>query len=410
MFWKRVIIVLTGSATAQAFPILAAPLITRLCSPAEMGLFSVCLGVIGIAAVAATLRFEAAVILDHQQVDQQTCLSVVAYVAGLLALAVVGVAFITRTIGIGFSVNLSWFGVTAIGVGIWLTAYMQTVLAYATSRLAFGAAARTKIWSSGGIVAAQLTLLYFGTNHEALLTGQIIGLAIGVLAAVWLIEPPSLRMHVWPDASQLQYLKKRRAFWKYALPADLLNTVSGYLPLFLIGTKYGAAAAGLFALTQRVLGAPTALLAASVLEVFKQQSAHEFRTSGNCRHTYQQTLKILVLLASGPTILLLAFAPMLFALVFGEAWRGAGELAKVMAALYFFRFIASPLSYVFYVVGRQKVDLVWQIALFIMTMASFQITNTLEQSLLSYTIGYSMLYIIYLVLSYYFSRNRLGTT
>jgi O-antigen/teichoic acid export membrane protein len=62
-YWKHVVTVLGGALGAQALPLLAAPLITRLCSPADIGAFSVWLGIVSIVAIAATLRLEAALIL-----------------------------------------------------------------------------------------------------------------------------------------------------------------------------------------------------------------------------------------------------------------------------------------------------------------------------------------------------------
>ncbi|GEM_PF-5873586 len=38
-FWKNVLTVLAGATGAQLLPLLAAPLLTRMCTPAKMGAF-----------------------------------------------------------------------------------------------------------------------------------------------------------------------------------------------------------------------------------------------------------------------------------------------------------------------------------------------------------------------------------
>jgi O-antigen/teichoic acid export membrane protein len=154
-----------------------------------------------------------------------------------------------------------------------------------------------------------------------------------------------------------------------------------------------------------MLTAPVSLLAASVLEVFKRQAVHEFQTVGNCKKAYRSTFKALVALGLGPTLIIFAFAPDLCAWIFGEPWREAGDFARILAPLYFFTFVASPLSYVFFVVGKQKVEFLWQIALFITTITLFLAPLTLKQVLWNYTIFYSLLYVIYLCLSYRFAQN-----
>ena len=48
------------------------PLITHLCTPADLGAFTVWLVVTSIASIVATLRLKAAMILDHDQREQTT--------------------------------------------------------------------------------------------------------------------------------------------------------------------------------------------------------------------------------------------------------------------------------------------------------------------------------------------------
>lgn len=407
-YWKHVMTVLGGAVGAQALPLLAAPFITRLCSPAEVGAFSLWLAVVAVAAIGATLRLEAAMILDHDSEQQATCFGVVAWSATVVAVAVTVAALAARALDLPLLGRWSWFALLTLGAGTWLTAYMQTTLAYATSRNAFGKAARAKILGAGSIALFQVGLLAAGVGGVALLAGQLAGLAVGLLAATMLLDPPRARIGLAPSPAQRRYLRRHSAFWRFSLPANLLNVLVGQLPLFMIGARHGALAAGLFALTQRVLAAPVALLASSVLEVFKRQSVHEFQQHGNCRDAYRYTFKALVLLGMGPSLLLFLFSPQLFAWAFGENWRAAGELARILAPLYFLNFIASPLSYVFFVAGKQKIDLVWQVALFTMTLGVFAAPATLHQSVAWYAAGYSLLYLVYLWMSWHCAQARVA--
>ena len=405
VFWRQASTVLTGTVIAQALPLLVAPLITRLCTPADLGEFSVWLGIIAIASTIGTLRLEAAMILDHGSTEQQTCFSIVAYCSTLLALVITFAVLLARFFDIPQVQKMSWFGLLTIGLGAWLAAYNQATLAYATSYRAFGKAAMAKVCGAGTIALGQLSLLLVGVGGVALLAGQLLGLAVGLIAAVYLLSPPRPRLSFMPTPAQIAYLKKHQSFWRYSLPAGLLNTAAGKFPLFLVGAKYGLFAAGLFALTERILTAPISLLAASVLEVFKRQSVHEFQTQGNCTAAFKSTFKALVVLGSVPALIIFGFAPDLCAWIFGEPWREAGDFERILAPLYFLNFVASPLSYVFFVAGKQKIELVWQIALFITTISIFVAPLPLKQVLLHYTVCYSALYIVYLYLSYQFSKN-----
>jgi O-antigen/teichoic acid export membrane protein len=405
VFWKHATTVLTGTVAAQALPLLIAPFITRLCTPADLGAFTVWLGVTSIASTVATLRLEAAMILDHDRREQGICFEVVRYFSTLFAILLTISAAIAHTSGLHQAQKMSWFGLVTIGVGTWLIANNQAMLAYATSYNAFGKAALAKVCSAGMIALSQLALLALGAGEGGLIAGQLIGLTVGLSAAIYLLSPPRPSIAFKPTPSQLSYLKKHQAFWRFSLPAGLLNIAAGRFPLFLIGAKYGLFAAGLYALTERVLTAPVSLLAASVLEVFKRQSVHEFQTLGNCRAAYRHTFKALVLLGCCPALIIFAFAPSMCALIFGEAWRDAGNFARILAPLYFMNFVASPLSYVFFVAGKQKVELMWQVALFTTTITVFLAPMPLTQVLWNYTMSYSALYVVYLFLSHKFARN-----
>lgn len=407
VFWKHATTVLTGTVIAQALPVLAGPLITRLCTPADLGEFSVWMGVIAITATVATLRLEAAMILDHDSDDQQTCFSVVAYFSTIFAILITLLAIFVHFLGIEQAKRLSWFGLMTIGLGAWLTAYNQSLIAYATSYHAFAKSAMAKICGAGTIAVGQLIFLFAGAGGGGLLAGQLLGLSVGLGVAIHLLSPPRPSIGLTLTGPQLNYLRKHRSFWRFSLPSGLLNIVAGKFPIFLIGAKYGLFAAGLYALTERILTAPISLLAASVLEVFKRQSVHEYQTLGNCREAFSSTFKALVLLGAGPALIIFLFGPDLCAWAFGTPWREAGEFAQILAPLYFMNFVASPLSYVFAVAGKQKIELMWQVALFITTFTVFLAPFSLRVTLWNYMLGYSSLYVIYLFMSYKFSKNSM---
>ena len=92
-----------------------------------------------------------------------------------------------------------------------------------------------------------------------------------------------------------------------------------------------------------------------------------------------------------------------FALAFGAPWRTAGAIAIWLMPMFALRFVASPLSYLFYVAAKQHVELAWQLSLLTMTVATLLVPEDYRTALQAYALGYSALYVIYLFLSYRFS-------
>jgi hypothetical protein len=105
---------------------------------------------------------------------------------------------------------------------------------------------------------------------------------------------------------------------------------------------------------------------------------------------------------------LLLFSPASCSPGCSASWRAAGELAQILAPLCFLNFIASPLSYVFFVAGKQKIDLPGRSRCSCMTAGRLPAARHAAQNVLWYAIGYSLLYLVYLHMSWQCSQNRLA--
>jgi O-antigen/teichoic acid export membrane protein len=187
------------------------------------------------------------------------------------------------------------------------------------------------------------------------------------------------------------------------MPANLINMVSNQAPVILMSNFFGSAVVGFLNLSQKVLGSPLAVFSKSVSDVFRERASRDYRAHGDCRSIYLKTMKSLALISFLPFLLLFIAAPDLFAFVFGASWRTAGEYARILALMFFFRFTVSPLSYVFYIAEKQAIDLAWQVVLLGVTVLAILAgvwRGSPRFSLLCFSIGYSLMYLAYLVLSY----------
>ncbi|KJS27213.1 MAG: hypothetical protein VR76_09615 [Pseudomonas sp. BRH_c35] len=192
---------------------------------------------------------------------------------------------------------------------------------------------------------------------------------------------------------------------KFGVPAGAINTAAAQLPLLIVASRFGAEIAGLLAMTMRILGAPIGLLGKSVLDVFKRHAATNFRARGECAGDYIRTFRVLTLGSFVFCVVMVFASEWLFAFAFGEVWRGAGTITIWLLPLFALRFIASPLSYMVYIAGKQHIDLLWQIVLLGVVLTTLSIPSNHALALQAYSGGYSILYVIYLWMSYRFSRG-----
>lgn len=403
-FWRSVLIVLTGSAAAQAIPLLGSLVIARLFLPAEFGQFATWLGVVSVGAVVVTGRYEMALAIERdgeprRQAVRATlglvlcggaCLSLVFVLAGALA-----------PIGDVHPVLLWTGGPAAAAI-----AASQTWQSWAAADGNYRDLSLIRIVQAACITLAQILAGALDAAAHWLALAHLGGVATGVLVAAWRLplgrSPAAL---AGAREAGMAFLCRQRRFPLLALPADSVNTAAAQLPIVIVAHRFGADVAGLLALTLRIVGAPIGLLGAAVLDVFRRRSAASYTERGECRAEYIDTFRLLALGSAVVALGLALVAEPAFAFAFGDRWRMSGTMAMWLMPMFALRFVASPLSYMFYVAGKQHLDLLWQLALLAMTLASLWLPRDADLAIQAYGAGYAVLYCIYLALSYRLSKG-----
>jgi O-antigen/teichoic acid export membrane protein len=110
----------------------------------------------------------------------------------------------------------------------------------------------------------------------------------------------------------------------------MISAVTTQLPIMLMPTLFGSAVAGTYALAQRVVLQPVYLINYSIQTVFWAGAARAFREEPHTvRPRFFDTSAAVALLLV-PAFAVAPFAPALFALCFGEAWRESGVYAGIL--------------------------------------------------------------------------------
>lgn len=402
-FWQQVVAVLGGTAVAQAIPLLGALLITRLVAPTEFGVFAAWLGAAHLAAVAATGRYEVALALEPDGEPRR--LAMHATLTLLLAAGLPLAASVAAVVAAG------WFDALPQPL-LWLFVPVSLAIAANQCWQAWAAAegritelARLRVAQAAAVTVAQIGAGWLWPSAAALAAAQLFGLVATLGVANAAMPLREARGAPVGAGGMRDFWRRRRHFPLLSLPADGINTAAAQLPLLVIGARFGAEVAGYLALTLRVLAAPVALLGVSVLDVFKRRSAESWRAHGHCRDDFARTFRVLAIGSVSVGALLALTAEPLFALAFGEPWRAAGTIALWLLPMFALRFVASPLSYLFYVAGKQHVDLLWQTVLLAMTLATLSLPASADAALRAYSAGYSVMYGVYLWMSWRYSQG-----
>jgi lipopolysaccharide exporter len=343
-FGRSVLTLASGTAAAHLVVVLSAPVLTRLYTPAEFGALAVYSSVLSVLLVVASLRYESAIPLPSE--DDQAA-SILALTLAILAGMTVVVALLVWLFGASAAraANVPELGTYRglIPLGFFGAGAYQLLALWAIRRSRFRPVARTRVAQGMGQVVTQVALGAAGAGTPGLLLGDVAGRVAGsgALAIQLLRERPFRRI---TGASLRAMAYRYRRFPLVTTWAGLLNIGSLQLPAVVFSTGFGAVAAGLYALSFKMLVLPTMLLGQAVGDVFLSRAAPSVREPERLRQLTERTA--ITLFACGlPAFGCVALiGPQLFATILGREWETAGRYAQILSPWFVVWLVSSPLS------------------------------------------------------------------
>jgi O-antigen/teichoic acid export membrane protein len=355
---------MTGTALAQAIPVAISPILTRLYTPADMGLLALFMALSAIPAAIASGRYELAIQLakdddEAMNVAALSLLIAVAVAVVLLLVVLVAGRPIARLAG-NHDIR-PWLYLVPVSV---LLSAIFTILNYLNTRAKqFHDVAKAGVFKSIVLGALQLG----GGALKTGTTGLIVGQVASMLAANGRLYRNAAqgrdiraivsRERMWRAAAQYDRLPK------FIMGSTLANTLANNFSGVLISSFYSTTTLGFYALGQRVLGAPLQLIGNAIGQVFFQRASEARNATGSAYDVMKKARNALLACS------LLIFVPLyfviepLFALIFGEAWRTAGQYAQLLIPVIAVRFAASPLALMYHVNEQFLAHIVFNLAL-----------------------------------------------
>lgn len=391
---------------AQALPLLAWPILTRLYDPPQFGVFALFVSIATLLGVPATLRYSLAIVVPNEEdraraVFSLSLLLLAAFSFVVLIVVLAGGARIAAASGYG---ELGQW-LVLVPVAVILVEGLTILLSWANRHRQYRLMAASRVAQFGSVALLQLMAGFLDLGSGGLIAAFLLGQVVGAAILVPSVMRNALR--TLPRVRELAAeASSFRSFPLFTLPGAVVNMSASESPVLLLAHYFGAAVTGQYNLTTRVLAAPIGLVGTAVGNVFIERAAREYGRTGNCRHAYVETFRTLLVVGLTPFALVAAIGPQAFVVLFGDEWRSAGEYARLLAPLFFLKFVASPLSYVMAIAAKQAHDLAWQIGLFIVTVAALLIGATTGEgsiAVMLFSFSYSVMYIANLVTSYRFS-------
>lgn len=361
-FIKDVIKITSGTALGQAVVVLFSPVLTRLYSPGDFGVFAVYASLLGVITVIGSMRYELAIPLPS---DDQTAANVLV----LALLFTMGVSCLSGLAvwALGDRI-VSWTKTPTLRPYLWL---LPVGILGASSYMAFNYWAirkndYAKIGHTKFVQGIMLTLtqISLGIVHIKPF-GLLLGLVVGHTTGIGTLASSAWRnsKHSFNNVSISGILKAAARYRRFPLVSSyssLLDSLGAQAPAFLLAVFYGPVVAGWFALSQRVVGVPLTLLGRSVDQVYLGQASRLMGTNQKgLRGLYLDTAKKLLLTGLVFIIPFGLLAPWLFKIIFGSGWLESGRYTQIMAPMILTQVVIAPLSQTLNFLERQDIQLLW---------------------------------------------------
>ena len=364
-FARSVVVLAGGTTLGQAIAVLASPVLTRLYSPGDFGILAVYVSILSIAATVTSLRYELAIPLSK---DDDTAASLVVLsltiVLGMSVLIGLGIWFlgewIVTLVNIPALRPYLWLlPLGLVGIGVY-----QILNYWAVRRNAFLDIARTKLSQGIGMVLTQVGLGLVKLGPLGLMLGQVVGWSAGSGRLALLAFRDQHGRHL-RQVNLAGVHQAARRYWRLACLgslSDFADSAGLHASSLLWVALYGPEVGGLYALAQRIVGIPMALIGRAISQVYFGTAAELARGKNpELRRLFLTTASRLLFIGGPPILLLGLGGPRLFGIVFGSAWQNAGAFTRALIPMFVAQIVMSPLSPTLYILEKQGTYFMWTV-------------------------------------------------
>jgi O-antigen/teichoic acid export membrane protein len=398
-FLRNVFTLVSATGLAQAIALMVYPVLTRIYTPEEHGLFSLYLSIVTITGIMATGKYELAIMLPKREKDG-IGLTVLSVFISLIfsALLLLFIAIFHRSIP-------GWLGNLDIGkwlyfipLSTFLVAVFQSLGVWYNRQKDYRVIAGSNLGQSVFNSAVKLSTSTMLDKGGGLVVGSIAGQLLG--AAMFIVKLGRAGLGRFKEVTYqgMRQLSGEYAYFpRFSMPHKLINNLSGSLPVFAISLYFSAEQVGFFGLGFMLIHRPMNLISNSFTKVFSQKIIKMHNDGqaiyGEVRRFVLRMCAVAVL----PFLAVMVFSPWLVSLIFGKEWLEAGEYMQIFVPWLFVVFLTMPLIFLGDMLSRQKKALGIEIVKLVLRVLSLGVGIYLDHIIIALLLfsGVSFLVMVY---------------
>ena len=299
---------------------IALPVLTRLYSVQDFGVYGIALAIVSVLSTVANLRLDQALLVAEEQ-DKKSLIFEGAVFSTVIAIIS----------GVVISLILNVEMAFAVATGVLANTLIQSIYNYQFAAHKEYFCAGLNIFRSAIVVAVQLSLPLF--MQISLVNSYNVSSIIMIMAMLLYLLKYQLYQVSW------HAFKNYQDFIYANTPHALLNSFSHNLPYYVVSHFVGVQAMGFYAIVERTLRVPINLISQTLRQFF----IRKFKTTDSNKNALKASM--LLSLVSLPLFAIFFILPeSVYLWIFGSEWVGISTYFQILALGYWAVFCNPPSS------------------------------------------------------------------
>lgn len=388
----------TGSVVTTTLQLVQWAILARLLAPADFGLMSMAMIVIGVADAFTDLGISSAII--HRRDATRRQLSSLYWLNIILGVAVfLLVAGLSPLIAMFFN-EPEVARLLTLAAFVFLIAPLgQQFRVLLEKELQFKRLARIDMIGAAGGAGIAITSALLGYGVYSLIWGALAGHVIraGWYGAIGLRTwRPQLRFRVGDLDGYL-------SFGLFQTGERIVNSFAAYVDYLIIGRFLGAEALGFYTLAYQLVVVPLSKLNPVLTRVAFPLFSLRQDDDAALRRGYTEMTRLLAFVLCPAIIGLAITAPLLIPVLVGEAWTPSIVLLQILSMLGLIKALGNPSGSILLAKGRPDIGFIWNVIIAVVNTAVFLVAVDLGLQAVAW--AYMILTLIYFVIFHSFVLN-----
>ena len=365
-FSRNVLTLITGTTIAQAIPIAISPILTRIYTPEDFGIFGLYISITVMIGVFVTGKYELAIMLPQEEEEA----------ANILVLSILITIFMSLLtflfIYIWHADIMNLFSNKELSDYLY---FMPLTILFIGSYQAFNYWSNRqknyKLMSQSIIVKAisnatgNISFGFLNYSFAGLIFTNIITSLIA-LCYIVLKNIASIHKHNITYEKILSLIVKYKQFPTHTAPQNFIYQLTLQLPILIITIMFSLPILGFFILANRILLTPLSILGNSLGQVFYQKGTSLYTDNKNELYYSIRSMFIkLLMLSSIVGMTIIYFLPDLFSILFGNRWIQGGAIAQHLLIYLIYRFALEPFTRIYLISKNNHFYFKWEMSKFL---------------------------------------------